>query len=180
MTSVMVTTEWSLPRLHYMVLCGPTLLWSYMPIVLPRKLWQLQWTTALAPAAMVVYNPGHKLQGSHCYIGYIALHSLVTFSWCKIGMQELKLRWCCIENKGEHECTRGWPGSVPVGLHTFKIETQTCVSNKVQVTQICRSSTCENTSTCHLIKKKWHQQDLNQQPLTFKTSDALDHWAICT
>ena len=31
--------------------------------------------------------------------------------------------------KGEHECTRGWPGSVPVGLHTFKIETLICVSN---------------------------------------------------
>jgi len=31
---------------------------------------------------MVVYNPGRKLHGSHCYIGYIALHSLVTFSWC--------------------------------------------------------------------------------------------------
>ena len=55
--------------------------------------------------------------------------------------------------KGEHECTRGWPGSVPVGLHTFKIETQICVSNKVQVTWIRRSSTRENTSTCHLIKK---------------------------
>ena len=27
------------------------------------------------------------------------------------------------------------------------------VSNKVQVTRICRSSTRENTSTCHLIKK---------------------------
>ena len=55
--------------------------------------------------------------------------------------------------KGEHKCTRGWPGSLPVGLHTFKIETQICVSNKVQVNWICRSSICENTSTCHLIKK---------------------------
>ena len=55
--------------------------------------------------------------------------------------------------KGEHECTHGWPGFVPVGLHTFKIETQICVSNKVQVTQIRRSSTRKNTSTCHLIKK---------------------------
>ena len=83
-------------------------------------------------------------------------------------------------SKGEHECTHGWPRSVPVGLHTFKIETQICVSDKVQVTWICNSSTCENTSTCHSINEKWHQQYLNQQPLTFKTSDALDHWAICT
>ena len=82
-----------------------------------------------------------------------------------------------VDDKGEHECTRGWPGSVPVGL---QIETQICVSNKAQVTQIRRSSTHENTSTCPLIKEKWHQQDLNQQPLTFKTSDTLDHWAICT
>ena len=71
--------------------------------------------------------------------------------------------------KGEH--THGWPGSVPVGLHTFKIETQICVSNKVQVTQIRRSSTCENTSTCHLIKKSdtnriWTCSLLHLRPVT--------------
>jgi len=38
-----------------------------------------------------------------------------------------------IKNKGEHECTHGWPGSVPVGTD-FKIETQIRVVNKVQVT----------------------------------------------
>ena len=32
--------------------------------------------------------------------------------------------------KDEHECTCGWPGSVPVALHTFKFETQICVSNR--------------------------------------------------
>jgi len=42
--------------------------------------------------------------------------------------------------KGEHECTCGWPGSVPTGLQT-SIETQICVSNKVQVTRIHGSST---------------------------------------
>jgi len=56
-------------------------------------------------------------------------------------------------SKGEHECTCGWPGSVPTGLQTFKIETQIHVSNKVQVTWIRRSSTHENTSTCYLVKK---------------------------
>ena len=67
--------------------------------------------------------------------------------------------------------------SAPVGLQTFKIETQIHVSNKVQVTQICRSSTCENTSTCYLIKKS----DTNRiWTNRFMTSDALDHWAICT
>ena len=72
--------------------------------------------------------------------------------------------------KGEHECTCGWPRSVPVGLRTFKIETQTCVSNKVQVTRIRRSSTRENTSTCHLIKKSdtnriWTSSLLHLRPV---------------
>ena len=40
-------------------------------------------TTGLALTATVAYNLGHKLQGSHCYIDYIALHFLVTFSGCK-------------------------------------------------------------------------------------------------
>ena len=81
-----------------------------------------------------------------------------TILWCV---------WC----KGEHECTHGWPGSIPVGLHTFKIETQICVSNKVQVTRIHRSSTRENTSTCHLIKKSdtnriWTSSLLHLRPVT--------------
>ena len=49
------------------------------------KLWQLRWTTGLALTATGAYNLGHKLQGSHCYIDYIALHGLVTFSWCASG-----------------------------------------------------------------------------------------------
>jgi hypothetical protein len=27
-------------------------------------------------------------------------------------------------SKGEHECTCGWPGSVPTGLRAFKIQTK--------------------------------------------------------
>ena len=73
-------------------------------------------------------------------------------------------------DKGEHECTRGWPRSVPAGLQTFKIETQIRVSNKAQVTQIRGSSTRENTSTCYLIKKSdtdkiWTHSLLHLRPV---------------
>ena len=82
--------------------------------------------------------------------------------------------------KGEHKCTHGWPRSVPTGLQAFKIQTQIQASNRVQVTQICGSSTCKNTSTCHLIKKSDTSKIQTGGDLTFKTGDALDHWAIYT
>jgi hypothetical protein len=59
---------------------------------------------------------------------------------------------CIIVYKGEHECTHGWPGSIPMDLQPFKIQTQIWASNRV-LTQIHRSSTHKNTSTCYLIKK---------------------------
>ena len=85
----------------------------------------------------------------------------------------------CVSAKGEHECTHGWPRSIPTGLQAFKIQTQIQASNRVQVTWICGSSTCKNTSTCHLIKKSDTSQ-IQTGDLTFKAVDALDHWAIYT
>ena len=81
-TSLLVTTEtteYDLSQLHHIVLCGPTQLQGYLAIVWLIKLQQLQWTTGLALTATAAYNAGHKLQGSHCSIDYIALHGLVTF-----------------------------------------------------------------------------------------------------
>ena len=93
--------------------------------------------------------------------------SLVVSRYICMGIQIITT----VCHEGEHQCTCGWPGSIPVGLQTFKIETQIHVSNKVQVTQICRSSTCENTSTCHLIKKSdtnsiWTSSLLHLRPVT--------------
>jgi len=80
--------------------------------------------------------------------------------------------------KGEHECTRGWPRSVPTGLQTFKIQTQIRVSIKVQVTRIHGSSTHEHTSTCYLIKQSDTSRIWTSSLLHLKT--VVDHWAICT
>jgi len=50
--------------------------------------------------------------------------------------------------KAEHECTCGWPGSVPVGLNSLRTQTQICAGCQTQVTWIHRSSTCQNAGTC--------------------------------
>jgi len=42
------------------------------------------------------------------------------------------------------------------------------------MTQICRSST-RKSKYLLFNQEKWHMQDLNQQPFTFKAADALNH-----
>ena len=117
-----------------------------------------------------------------CAILYLAntLHMIFTDSTrIFVDAQQHGLKHCNW-NKGEHECTRGWPRSVPAGLQTVKIQTQICASNRVQVIQIHRSSTRENTSTCYLIKKSDTIRNWTSNLLPLKASDALDHWVIYT
>ena len=103
-----------------------------------------------------------RLQTAVVVVSFGSLH------WCQGSCQRFRSPlWSCLGHLSivralnllllpDHELrciVHAFTRSIPAGLQTSKIETQIRVSNKVQVTQICGSSTRENTSTCDLIKK---------------------------
>ena len=53
-----------------------------------------------------------------------------------------------IHNKGEHECTRGRPGSVPTGISNSKCHTWIRTGFSHRVTWSCGSKTHRFSSTC--------------------------------
>jgi len=53
-----------------------------------------------------------------------------------------------IANKGEHECTRGWPGSVPAGISNSKCYTWIHAGFSHRVTRSRESKTHGFSSTC--------------------------------
>ena len=50
--------------------------------------------------------------------------------------------------KTEHECTHGWPGSVPMGILNSKCHTWICGGFSHRVTQSCESKTHRFSGTC--------------------------------
>ena len=50
--------------------------------------------------------------------------------------------------KAEHECTHGWPGSIPMDISHSKCYTWICAGFSHRVTQSCESKTHGFSSTC--------------------------------
>jgi hypothetical protein len=71
------------------------------------------------------------------------------------------------ELKAEHKCTYGWPGSVPVGLNSFRTQAQICAGHQTQVTWIHRSSACQNAGTGPQIWVMQVFQDIHKSSQLF-------------
>ena len=56
--------------------------------------------------------------------------------------------WAIFGSKAEHECTCGWPRSVPVGISNSKCHTWIHAGFSHKVTWSCKSKTCGFLGTC--------------------------------
>jgi len=124
---------------------------------------QAKWNV-IALRTYTIYTNGSEIAGSHMsnrpnkmWLHFEHIHCIPTVQKSLVRTcQRHKYKWHSTSNlqpvhlliKAEHECTRGWPGSIPMGISNSKCHTWICAGFSHRVTRSRESKTHGFSSTC--------------------------------